>query len=189
VLKLIDTAVLRFMRTRGHWPPLEKAVIRYSKLGEHSAIWFGIALVGAAAVSRQRPIYLRLIRALMAVEVINALLKIVIGRKRPHLDGLPPLATTRSQRSCPSAHSASSFAAARILSQVLPSAPVHSAAVLMAVSRPYLGVHYPSDVLAGMALGTVIAESVPAACEKCERPSAPYDKKRRKLQLLLRRLS
>jgi PAP2 superfamily len=166
VLKAIDIAVLRFLRTRGHWPPLEKTVIRYSRLGEHSAIWFGVALVGAVAHRRRRPIYLRLIRALMAVEVINALLKIAIGRKRPRLDGLPALATTRSQRSCPSAHSASSFAAARILSQVLPSAPVYSAALAMALSRPYLGVHYPSDVLAGMALGTVIAESVPAAREK-----------------------
>jgi membrane-associated phospholipid phosphatase len=101
------------------------------------------------------------VRALTAVEVINALLKLVIGRKRPRLDGLPPLATTRSQRSCPSAHSASSFAAARILSEALPSAPVYAAALTMALSRPYLGVHYPSDVLAGLALGTVIAERIP----------------------------
>jgi membrane-associated phospholipid phosphatase len=160
VLKAIDIAVLRFLRTRGHWPPLERLVIRYSKLGEHSAVWFAIALVGTVANRRQRHVYGRLVRALTAVEVINALLKLVIGRKRPRLQGLPPLATTRSQRSCPSAHSASSFAAARILSDALPCAPVYAAALVMAWSRQYLGVHYPSDVLAGITLGTVIAERV-----------------------------
>jgi undecaprenyl-diphosphatase len=166
VLKAMDIAALRYMRTHGHWRPLEHAVIRYSKLGEHSAIWFAVALIGVVANKRQRRIYLRLARVLIAVEVINALLKIVIGRKRPRLDGLPPLAATRSQRSCPSAHSASSFAAARVLSQALPGATVYTAALAMALSRPYLGVHYPSDVLAGIALGTAIAESVPAPREK-----------------------
>jgi undecaprenyl-diphosphatase len=163
LLKAIDIAILRFLRTRGHWPPLERSVIRYSRLGEHSAIWFGIALVGTVADRRRRHLYGRLVGALTAVEVINALLKLAIGRKRPRLDGLPPLASTRSQRSCPSAHSASAFAAAHILSQALPSGPVYAAALGMALSRPYLGVHYPSDVLAGMALGTVIAERIRSA--------------------------
>ena len=141
----------------------------------------------------------------MAVEVINALLKIVIGRKRPRLDGLPPLASTRSQRSCPSAHASSSFAAARVLSQALPVAPVYAAAFAMALSRPYLGVHYPSDIVAGMLLGTVVAASVSgspddgseerrSATARSRRPgrvrhtSARSDKNHRKLQLLLQRL-
>ena len=160
MLRAIDIALLRFLRTRGHWPPLERAFVRFSRLGEHSAIWFGAAALGAALHRRRRGVYLRLAPALAAVEVINALLKIVIGRQRPRLDGLPPLASTRSQRSCPSAHASGSFAAARVLSQALPSAPVYASAFAMALSRPYLGVHYPSDIVAGMLLGTLIAESV-----------------------------
>jgi membrane-associated phospholipid phosphatase len=127
-------------------------------LGEHSAIWFGVAAVGVLLHRGRRQVYLRLARVLTSVEVINALLKIVIGRQRPRLDGLPPLSSTRSQRSCPSAHASSSFAAARILSGALPDVPVYASAVVMAVSRPYLGVHYPSDIVAGMLLGTLIAE-------------------------------
>jgi membrane-associated phospholipid phosphatase len=163
VLRDIDIAVLRFLRTQCHWPALERTVIRYSKLGEHSAIWFGVALAGAVADRRQIHVYRRLVRVLATVEVGNALLKIVIGRKRPRLAGLPPLAKTKSQRSLPSAHSASSFAAARVLSEALPATPVYAAALAMALSRPYLGVHYPSDVLAGIALGTVIAERMQGA--------------------------
>jgi decaprenylphosphoryl-5-phosphoribose phosphatase len=131
-------------------------------MGEHSAIWFAVAALGASFHRQRRRVYLRAVRSLMAVEVINALLKIVIGRQRPRLEGLPPLASTRSQRSFPSAHASGSFAAARVLSRALPRAPVYASAFAMALSRPYLGVHYPSDVLAGMLLGTLIADAVRA---------------------------
>lgn len=129
-------------------------------MGEHSGIWFGAAALGVTFHAERRQVYLRLAGTLMAVEVTNAVLKIAIGRRRPQLDGLPPLVWTRSQRSCPSAHAAGSFTAARVLSQALPAAPVYSAALAMAISRPYLGVHYPSDVVAGMVLGTLLAEAV-----------------------------
>jgi membrane-associated phospholipid phosphatase len=129
-------------------------------MGEHSGLWFAAAALGLALHAERRPVYLRLVGTLMAVEVTNAVLKIAIGRRRPQLDGLPPLAWTRTQRSCPSAHAAGSFAAARVLSQALPPAPVYTAAIAMGVSRPYLGVHYPSDVIAGMVIGTLIADAV-----------------------------
>jgi undecaprenyl-diphosphatase len=129
-------------------------------MGEHSGIWFAAAAAGLAFHAERRQVYLRLVGALMTVEVTNALLKIAIARRRPQLDGLPPLAWTRSQRSCPSAHASGSFAAARVLSQALPAAPVYAAALAMGVSRPYLGVHYPSDVFAGMLLGTLIADAL-----------------------------
>jgi membrane-associated phospholipid phosphatase len=40
---------------------------------------------------------------------------------------------------------------------LVPAAAVYAAACAFAVSRPYLGVHYPSDVLAGIVLGTAVA--------------------------------
>lgn len=188
-LKKADLAALRFLRTRGHWPPLERAVVRYSRVGEHSGVWFAAAALGLTFHAERRQVYLRLVAALMTVEVTNALLKIAIGRRRPRLDGLPPLAWTRSQRSFPSAHASGSFAAARVLSRALPAAPVYAAALAMGLSRPYLGVHYPSDVLAGMLIGTLIAGAVPGGSNggggSHLMTSACPDKKGRNLQPLL----
>jgi membrane-associated phospholipid phosphatase len=158
VLTEIDLALLRTLRTRGHWPPLERAVLRLSRLGEHSIIWLAASALGVVLHRGRRSVYARLARTVLAVEVTNALAKIVIGRPRPRLRDLPPLMATKSQRSCPSAHASSSFAAARVLSEVFPAGAVYTLAGVMALSRPYLGVHYPSDVLAGLLLGTLIAE-------------------------------
>ena len=58
--------------------------------------------------------------------------------------------------SFPSSHSTSSFAAARAYGTLLPPAPLYAAASAMAFSRLYLGVHYPSDIAAGVALGSVL---------------------------------
>jgi membrane-associated phospholipid phosphatase len=157
-LEMIDETLLRVMRTRWHRPALERAVVRFSRLGEHSRLWISVALAGAARDRRQRELYLRLLGLLAGTEVVNALVKLAIDRPRPALPGLSPLMSTRSGRSCPSAHASTSFAAARLLGEARPGPLVYLAASAMALSRPYLGVHYPSDVLAGVALGTVLGE-------------------------------
>lgn len=88
--------------------------------------------------------------------LFSSSIKSIIGRKRPVIEGLPQLMRTPTGLSFPSSHATSSFAAARAYGRLVPRGPLLAGAVGMAFSRVYLGVHYPSDVAAGAALGTVL---------------------------------
>ena len=88
------------------------------------------------------------------------LVKLAVRRARPDLPGLPPVVPTLSNRSYPSAHATTSAAGARALAPLLPAPPLYALAGVLALSRPYLGVHWPSDALAGAALGTAVATLV-----------------------------
>lgn len=81
----------------------------------------------------------------------------MVRRPRPAVAGLPPLIPTMSNRSYPSAHATTAAAGARTLSP-LTGLPLHPIAIAMSLSRLYLGVHWPTDVVAGFALGAAIAE-------------------------------
>jgi membrane-associated phospholipid phosphatase len=157
VLAALDLRLLRLLRTRGHWPPLERAVRAYAGAGESGMLWHGIAVAGVVLDGEFRPAYLRTMRVTVAALVANTAFKQLVRRARPVLEAeLPALVPTLSGRSYPSAHSATSFAAAGALARALPAPPLYAAAAAMALSRPYLGVHYPSDVVAGALLGRAL---------------------------------
>jgi membrane-associated phospholipid phosphatase len=158
VLRTADLALLRLLRTRGHDPGLERAVLAFTRTGEHGLLWLGLSGLGAALDRSRRVLYLRSARTVAVAYATNIALKYLIRRRRPRFEGLPALSSTVTGLSYPSAHSTTSFAAACVLSRGLPSAPLYAVAVAMALSRLYAGVHFPSDVLAGAALGTAMAE-------------------------------
>ena len=153
----LDRALLRFLRTRGHWPPAEGLLAAFSRTGEHGFAWHLVAGAGMALDPKRRPVYRRALIAILGAYVANQTIKLAVRRPRPRLEDLPPLTDTLSELSYPSAHAATSFAAARALSPALPAAVLYPAAAVMALSRPYLGVHYVSDSVAGAALGDAVA--------------------------------
>jgi decaprenylphosphoryl-5-phosphoribose phosphatase len=158
MLGALDLAVLRAFRTRGHTPARDRAVALFSKLGEQGLLWFALSAAGALADPGNRRVYARSAKTVLGVYACNQLIKVAVRRRRPRLDGLPPLAGTLSGLSYPSAHAATSAAGARTLASALPAAPLYAAAVSLMLSRLYLGLHYPSDVLAGAVLGSALAE-------------------------------
>jgi undecaprenyl-diphosphatase len=157
-----DRSLLLGMRTSGHRPALEHAAAAYSKLGEHAAIWIALGLAGGLVDPRPggRKLWLRGCATVMAAYGLNFAVKLAVRRRRPELRDLPPLTSTVSRLSFPSAHATTSFAAAAVYRDLVPGGWLCGAAIAFALTRPYLGVHYPSDVLAGAALGTALGTAV-----------------------------
>ena len=152
----LDLAGYRFLRTAGHSPRSEAWMARFSALGEHAAIWLAIGTGGAALDPARRARWLRATGTVAGAYALNTAIKLAVRRRRPRIRGLPPLAGTPTALSFPSAHATSSFAGARAYSALIPGRPLYVLAVALTLSRLYLGVHYPSDSLAGVALGLVV---------------------------------
>ena len=152
----LDLALYRRVRSLAHAPGRVRWVRRYSRLGEHGAIWLAIGLLGSAADAQRRRRWVRATACVGTAYVLSTSIKLAIGRRRPVIEDLPHLMATPTGLSFPSSHSTSSFAAAQAFGLLLPRGPLLGAAAAMAFSRLYLGVHYPSDVAAGAALGTAI---------------------------------
>jgi membrane-associated phospholipid phosphatase len=164
-MQKLDLELLRLMRTRGHLPAVERAAMLLSRSGENGAVWFALGLGAAAVDSGRRRSWLRAAAVGPLAIGLNYGIKLLVKRQRPQLEGLPPLGGAPSSLSFPSAHATASFAAATTMGRIEPRAkrPLLAVAALMALSRPYLGMHYPSDVLAGAVLGRLLGEFVPLA--------------------------
>ncbi len=169
-----DLKLLRLMRTRGHTPALERVARLLGKAGDNGTGWFvaGAALAAADAPRRRS---WAACAALGPLAIgLNYGIKLVVKRPRPVLKGLPPLGGAPSSLSFPSAHSTSSFAVATAMTRVDRRAAVaFIPAVALAAGRPYLGMHYPSDVAVGVVLGTALGALVPLPRE--ETPLPPRD--------------
>ena len=107
----------------------------------------------------------------------NMLIKNLVARTRPYevIEGLTYLIPKPREYSFPSGHAASSFAAAWVMFRQLPKrygVPALLLAILIALSRLYVGVHYPSDVLFGMISGTLISLVAETIVERIEKKRA-----------------
>ncbi|MGH2956454.1 MAG: phosphatase PAP2 family protein [Solirubrobacterales bacterium] len=162
MLGALDTRLLVAMRTRFHGPAAEAVMRALGRAGEYGAVWLAIGLVLALVDSERRDAWLVAGALGPAAIVLNFAVKLAVRRPRPVVEGLPPLGGAPSSLSFPSAHSTSSFAVATAATRIAPEAAVlYLLAAAIALGRPYLGMHYPSDALAGALLGTALGLLVP----------------------------
>lgn len=102
---------------------------------------------------------------LLTLLAVNLTIKPLVRRTRPYevVEGLRILVGRQSDFSFPSGHSSNSLSCAWTIFRLAPrrwGIPVLALAIAIALSRLYVGVHYPTDVLAGAAIGIGLSELV-----------------------------
>ncbi|HEV8452944.1 MAG TPA: phosphatase PAP2 family protein [Gaiellales bacterium] len=127
-----------------------------SAVGASGLVFVGIAFWVALARRRVAPA-VAVLAAVFVSQVLSTLMKHAVGRARPSLThaDVHPLVPLPNSSSMPSGHAWIAFAAATVLWVIIPArrAWIVGLAALIALSRVYLGVHYPSDILVGAAGG------------------------------------
>jgi len=137
-------------------PATVKAARGLSHFGEHAIGWFAAGLVGAAVHRERRTDWLVASAGVVGAHAASIAVKRVVRRPRPEDPSVEVLVGTPSRLSFPSSHATSTTAAAVLYSGLTGRNLVPALVPPMLASRLVLGVHYPTDVLAGAALGGVV---------------------------------
>lgn len=140
---------------------LTPIMTRLTALGDHGIIWIVLGLVLLIPKRTRRAGILSLLALLCAHLLCNYVLKDYVARVRPFevVSGLYCLIERPTDWSFPSGHTMTAFASAMVIFRSCKKpigVPVMLLACLIAFSRLYVGVHYPSDVIFGAVLGSLI---------------------------------
>nr|WP_242613164.1 phosphatase PAP2 family protein [Herbihabitans rhizosphaerae] len=127
-----------------------------SHFGEHSIGWFAIGVLGALRDKPRRKEWLTASAGAVAAHAASIAVKRVVRRKRPNDPNVAVHVGTPSKLSFPSSHATSTTAAAVLFSTMTGRKLVPVLVPPMLVSRLVLGVHYPTDVIAGAGLGALV---------------------------------
>ncbi|MEV1024481.1 phosphatase PAP2 family protein [Streptomyces sp. NPDC050264] len=156
----MDRRLLTALRDCGTDRRVAGAARALSWAGEHGALWLAAGLLGAAADRERRPAWLRGTALTAGAHLASMGMKRVVRRPRPGAEaGAEPLVRTAGKHSFPSSHATSAAAAAVAYGALGPMGArlIPPLAAAVCVSRMVVGVHYPSDVAAGAALGALTA--------------------------------
>ena len=164
--------LLMLQDARTAW--LDPLAAGYTSLGNGGMIWIAVSLAMLCHRNTRPAGMLALCAMLLGLVCTNLILKPLIMRPRPWLDvvGLIPLINEADPNSFPSGHTCAAFACcvtwARFASRRWVKVLCLILAVLMGFSRLYVGVHFPSDVIAGCVVGCLCALLAWAVQRKAE---------------------
>lgn len=130
-------------------------------LGDAGLFWILLTVVLLCFKKTRKPAIYSAIALVGSVVITNMILKNAVGRIRPYevVNGLQCIVKLANDPSFPSGHTSASFASATALCPKLPkpwAICLMVLAALIAFSRLYVGIHYPTDVLAGLVIGLAL---------------------------------
>ena len=151
--------------------PIELVITR---LGDKGILWIVIALALMAFPKTRRTGTYCAVSMVIGLLVTNLVIKNWVARVRPYelVTGLQCLVGVQKDFSFPSGHTTNSLACAWVLFRMTPKkygVPALIMAILIALSRLYVGVHYPTDVLGGAIIGLCSAMLTLAVMPRLDR--------------------
>jgi Membrane-associated phospholipid phosphatase len=158
----METAILLFIQEYIRCDFLNPIVIFITHLGDAGIFWILLTVI-LLLFKKTRPIaYIMTVSMVLSLLINNGILKNTVMRIRPYdaIIGLNRIIEAQKDYSFPSGHSACSFAAAIVILKTTDKKygiPVVILALFISLSRLYVGVHYPTDVLFGIVSGSIIA--------------------------------
>jgi len=171
---MFEAGFLTWIQENLRMPVLNEIMVGITTLGNGGVFWIVVALA-LLAFKKTRKAGIQCAAAmLLTLLVVNVTLKPSIARTRPYdlIEGLNILISRPHDFSFPSGHTANSFSCAWVMLRRLPrkfGVPALVLAILIAFSRLYVGVHFPTDVLGGAAVAIILAEIVMFAFGKIEK--------------------
>lgn len=153
----LDTSILNFIDANLHCAFFDRIFVFFTVLGDFGLVWISAATLMLFSRRYRSCGVVALIALLLSLLLVNYGIKPFIARPRPfnQIPDLTMLIPKPSDFSFPSGHASSSFAAATIFFFFHKKHGTYALllASLIALSRVYLSVHFPSDILVGAALG------------------------------------
>ncbi|WPC42597.1 phosphatase PAP2 family protein [Clostridium sp. JS66] len=170
LIQNIDMNILIFIQEKMHTALMNKVMPVITSLGSGGLVWVFIAILLLMS-NKYRKVGIIMALSLMLVTILGeGIIKHAVQRTRPCVDvpTMKMLVKVPKSSSFPSGHTAASFAAAGVVMINLKKYGLYALllASLIAFSRLYLFVHYPSDVLAGVILGLACAKISSMAAKK-----------------------
>ena len=173
-LAAFERDILLWIHAHLRFAALTPVMRLLSLLGDKGIFWIALTVVLLIFKKTRRVGIYCAASMILTFLVVNCAIKPLVARVRPYdlFTEIQILAHAEHDFSFPSGHSANSFAVAWILFRMTPKkygVPAVVLAALIAFSRLYVGVHYPTDVLAGTAIAILLAEVCLYALRRLER--------------------